>query len=45
MATGRIHAATAGGSTEAPYVALFWFFAGVLALGLLIYGVSRDRTD
>ena len=45
MATGRLHAATAGGSAEAPYVALFWFFAGVLALGLLIYGFSRDRTD
>ena len=45
VVTGRLHAAAAGGTAEAPYVVLFWFFAGMLALGLAIYGLSRDRMD
>jgi predicted MFS family arabinose efflux permease len=45
VVTGRLHAAAAGGLPEAPYVVLFWFFAGILALGLAIYGLSRDRMD
>ncbi len=45
VVTGRLHAASAGGAAESPYVVLFWFFAGMLALGLAIYGLSRDRMD
>lgn len=44
-ATGRIFAATATGTAEAPYAAIFLFFAGMVALGLAVYTLSRDRTD
>lgn len=44
-ATGSIHAATAPLTPEAPYAAIFLFFAGMVALGLVVYTLSRDRTD
>ncbi|WP_151718304.1 MFS transporter [Gemmobacter serpentinus] len=43
--TGRLSAATAQPPVEAPYVAIFLFFIVTLALALLIYTTSRDRTD
>ncbi|MEL6450542.1 MAG: MFS transporter [Pseudomonadota bacterium] len=42
--SGRIHAAVDASAPAAPYVAIFGFFAIALALGLLIYGRSRDST-
>jgi hypothetical protein len=30
---------------EAPYAAIFLFFAGMVAVGLAVYLFSRDRTD
>ncbi|KIC40476.1 MFS transporter [Ruegeria sp. ANG-R] len=43
--TGRIHAASAGISTSAPYTAIFGFFAATLAIGCVIYLFSRDSVD
>lgn len=45
IATGRIHAAIAPAPPEAPYAALFLFFALTTAAGLLIYLFAPDRTD
>ena len=45
VATGHIHAATTGADPAAPYATLFAFFAVSLAVGLLVYAFSRDRTD
>lgn len=45
LATGRIHAAVDPMPPEAPYAAIFLFFAVVTALGLLVYLLSQDRTD
>lgn len=45
VVTGRIHAATAVPPVEAPYVALFAFFALALVAGLAVYAFSRDRVD
>ena len=45
MATGRIHAAGAGMAPAGQYGAIFLFLAGFVAVGLLIYAFSRDRTD
>lgn len=45
VVTGRLHAATVASPAAAPYQALFGFFALSLALGLVVYAFSRDRTD
>lgn len=45
MVTGRLHAATPPNPPEAPYAALFLFYAATTALGLLVYLMSQDRTD
>jgi predicted MFS family arabinose efflux permease len=45
VATGRLHAAVGPSPTAAPYQAIFGFFAVALAIGLVIYAFSRDRTD
>jgi predicted MFS family arabinose efflux permease len=45
MITGRLHVATAGGAAEAPYTAIFGLYAIVMAIGLLVYVFSQDRTD
>ena len=46
MVTGRIHAATAGvGEPTAPFAALFLFYAVLIAAGLALYLLSKDRTD
>lgn len=41
IATGRIHAA----NPDAPYQAVFLFFAVTTAAGLAVYLLSQDRTD
>jgi len=43
--TGRLHAGAENQPPEAAYTPLFAFFTLSLALGLLIYAFSRDRTD
>lgn len=43
--TGRVHGALAGGDPAQPYVAIFGFFALLLAIGLAIYAFSRDTLD
>jgi nitrate/nitrite transporter NarK len=46
--TGRIHTALSAPETaeaSAPYAALFLFYAGLVAVGLLVYLASRDRRD
>lgn len=43
--TGRIHAGLEGGAAEAPYQGIFLFFAVTLALGMVVYLFSQDRTD
>ncbi len=45
VATGRIHAAIATPPAPAPYQAIFACFGLALALGLIGYLFSRDRTD
>ncbi|MEY4983838.1 MAG: hypothetical protein RIR62_2104 [Pseudomonadota bacterium] len=45
VVTGRIHAATPATDPAAPYAALFAFFAVTVAIGLVLYLFSRDRTD
>lgn len=45
LATGRLHAATAADPAFAPYAAIFSFIAIWLAIGLVAYAFSRDRTD
>lgn len=45
LVTGRIHATTAADPANAPYAAIFGFIALFLAVGLVIYAFSRDRTD
>ncbi len=37
--------AAAEGGAAAGHVTLFWFFAGLLALGLVAYAFSKDRRD
>ena len=43
--TGRIHAGLEGGVAAAPYQSIFLFFAVTLALGMVVYLFSQDRTD
>ncbi|NBE09213.1 MFS transporter [Paragemmobacter ruber] len=43
--TGRIHAALGGGAAEAPYQGIFLFFGVMLAVGMVVYLFSQDRTD
>ncbi|MGR3621988.1 MFS transporter [Pseudophaeobacter sp.] len=45
FASGRLHANMAGAAPDAPYLAIFGFFALALALGCVIYLFSRDRLD
>lgn len=45
LATGPIHARWATGGEAQGYAALFFFLAGIIALGLLAYVFARDRTD
>jgi hypothetical protein len=45
VVTGMIHAATPSPPVEAPYAALFGFFAVAVLLGLAVYAFSQDRTD
>lgn len=45
FATGQIHAAAGRVPPEAPYAAIFLFLSVAIALGLLVYLFSRDRTD
>lgn len=43
--TGRIHAGLEGGGAVAPYQGIFLFFAVTLAVGMVVYLFSQDRTD
>ena len=43
--TGRLSASVATPPVEAPYAAIFGFFAVTLALALVYYATSQDRTD
>ena len=43
--TGRLSASVATPPVEAPYAAIFGFFALTLALALVYYATSQDRTD
>ncbi|MEO1107247.1 MAG: MFS transporter [Pseudomonadota bacterium] len=45
FATGRIHAANVVAGANAPYLAIFSFFAVTLAIGCVIYLFSRDSLD
>lgn len=45
LATGRLYAATPAHPATAPFAAVLACMAVVLALGLLAYAFSRDRTD
>lgn len=45
VVTGRLHAAASTPPLDAPYQAIFGFFALALLLGLAAYAFSRDRTD
>lgn len=45
IATGRLHSSVAPTPPEAPYAAVFLFFALILIAGLAVYAFSRDRTD
>lgn len=45
VVTGRIHGAAAGADPAAPYSAIFLFFAGFVALMLVLYLFSEDRVD
>ncbi len=43
--TGKLHGAVATPPPEAPYQALFLFYAATITLGCLIYLTSRDKAD
>ncbi|MBD3763555.1 MAG: MFS transporter [Rhodobacterales bacterium] len=43
--TGRVHGAVATPPAEAPYAALFLFFALTLLAGCILYAFAPDRTD
>lgn len=48
MLTGRLHHAltpSASQSPSTPYAALFLFYAALLTAGLVVYLLSKDRTD
>ena len=46
LVTGRIHAAYASDTAPiAPFAAVFLFYAVLIAAGLAIYLLSKDRTD
>lgn len=45
IATGKLHTAVAPIPPEAPYAALFAFYAVIVTLGLAAYLLSRDRRD
>ncbi|MGQ0610104.1 MAG: MFS transporter [Paracoccaceae bacterium] len=45
IATGRLHTAVAPVPPEAPYAALFAFYAAIVVLGLAAYLFSQDRRD
>jgi len=45
VVTGRIHAGLEGGAAEVPYQGIFLFFAVTLAVGMVVYLFSQDRTD
>jgi MFS family permease len=45
MATGRIHAATQPDPATAPYAAILLAYAALAGFGLVIYLLSKDRTD
>lgn len=43
--TGQLHASLPRTPPEAPYSAIFLFFALMLLFGIVIYAFSKDRTD
>jgi hypothetical protein len=43
--TGQLHAAAPATPPEAAYTVLFAFYAACLAVGLVVYLFSQDRTD
>ncbi|MEL7125271.1 MAG: MFS transporter [Pseudomonadota bacterium] len=43
--SGRIHTASAGGDPAAPYTAILGFFAISLAVGVMLYALTRDSRD
>lgn len=45
FATGRIHSSIPAEPPTAPFTAIYIFIAVLLAVGLIIYAFSRDRTD
>ncbi|MEZ5799004.1 MAG: MFS transporter [Paracoccaceae bacterium] len=45
VVTGRLHAATATPPAAAPFASVFALFAIALAIGLVAYLLSQDRTD
>lgn len=45
IVTGRLHAAIPATTAEAPYAALFLFYALFTAAGLVVYVFAQDRTD
>jgi nitrate/nitrite transporter NarK len=45
MLSARVHAAAPSSPPEAPYAAIFLFFALSMLAGLAIYAFSRDRID
>ncbi|WP_209425799.1 MFS transporter [Pararhodobacter sp. SW119] len=45
MVSARIHAATPATPVEAPYAAIYLFFALSLLAGCAVYAFSRDRLD
>ena len=45
MISARVHAAAPASPPEAPYAAIFLFFALTLLAGCAIYAFSRDRLD
>jgi hypothetical protein len=45
LATGRLHGAVSTTPPEAPYAALFGFFAVMILAGCAVYAFAQDRTD